>query len=120
MMPRRLGVALVLISILMPVFARERTLQEQAKKIHHGSNVMVQMKNRNTVFGRLVGVTDSNLTLEIATTGGLRIRDLLFQDVSSIRQIRDMPKLVRAIATVPIVVICGIDRIFNKNACGDL
>jgi hypothetical protein len=119
MMPSRLGAALVLISTLVPAFARERTLQEQAKKIHHGSNVMVQLKNRNTVFGRLIGVTDSNLTLELASPSGLR-RDLLFQDVSSIRQIRQMPKVVEAVATVPIIVICGIGWIFNKNACGDL
>jgi small nuclear ribonucleoprotein (snRNP)-like protein len=49
-----------LISTLIPLSGRERTLQEQAKKIRHGSKVMVQLKNRNTVFGRLVGVTDSS------------------------------------------------------------
>src|SRR5271163_1072555 len=119
MMPSRLGMALVLISLLIPLSARERTLQEQAKKIHHGSKVMVQLKNRNTVFGRLVGVTDSNLTLELAAPSGSR-RDLLFQDVSSIRHIREVPKPVEAIATVPVLVICGIESIFNKNACGDL
>jgi small nuclear ribonucleoprotein (snRNP)-like protein len=111
--------ALALISTLIPLYARERTLQEQAKKIHHGSKVMIQLKNRNTVFGRLVGVTDSNLTLELASPSGSR-RDLLLQDVSSIRHIREVPKPVEAIATVPVIVICGIASIFNKNACAGL
>jgi hypothetical protein len=120
MMPsRRLGVALVLIPTLIPVFARERTLQEQAKKIRHGSKVMVQLKNRTTVLGRLVEVTDSNFTLELAPTSGSR-RDLLFQDVSSIRQYRGTPKPVEAIASVPLIVICRIELIFNKNACRGL
>jgi 2-phospho-L-lactate transferase/gluconeogenesis factor (CofD/UPF0052 family) len=90
-----------------------------SKEIHHGSKVMVQLKNRNTVFGRLVGVTDSNLKLELATPSGSR-RDLLFQDVLSIRHIREMPKPVEAIATVPVIVICGIESIFNKHACDEL
>ena len=111
--------ALVLISTLIPLSARERTLQEQVKKIHHGSKVEVQLKNRNTVFGRLVEVTDSNLTLELATPSGSR-RDLLFQDVSSIRQYRGTPKPVEAIASVPLIVICRIELIFNKNACRGL
>jgi small nuclear ribonucleoprotein (snRNP)-like protein len=119
MMPSRLGMALVLTSILVPVSAQERTLQEQAKKIRHGSKVMVQLKNRNTVFGRLVGVTDSNLTLELATPNGSR-RDLLFQDVSSIRHVREMPRPIEAIAAVPVIVICGIESIFDKNACAGL
>jgi NADH:ubiquinone oxidoreductase subunit D len=119
MMSSRLGMALVLISTLIPVSARERTLQEQAKKIRHGSKVMVQLKSRNTVVGRLVEVTDSNLILELATPGGAR-RDLLFQDVSSIRHIKEMPKPVEAIAAVPAILFCGIAWIFNKNACGEL
>jgi small nuclear ribonucleoprotein (snRNP)-like protein len=119
MMLGRLGMALVLISTLIPVSAQERTLQEQAQKIHHGSKVMVQLKNRNTVFGRLVGVTDSNLTLELATPNGSR-RDLLFQDVSSIRHIREMPRPIEAIAAFPVIIICEIEFIFDKNACADL
>ena len=109
--------ALVLISTLIPVSARELTLQEQAKKIRHGSKVMVQLKSQNTVVGRVVEVTDSNLIL--ATPGGGR-RDLLFQDVSSIRHIKEMPRPVEAIATVPVMLFCGVEWIFNKNACGEL
>src|SRR6266849_6264094 len=90
------GVALVFTSALIPAAARERTLQEQARKIHRGSKVMVQMKNKNTVVGRLVEVTQTNFTLELATPGGSR-RNLLFQDVSNIRRIREMPKVVEAI-----------------------
>lgn len=111
--------ALMLISTIIPMAARELTLQEQVKKIHRSSKVMVQMKNQNTVVGRLVEATQTNFTLELATPVGSR-RRLLFQDVSSIRRIREMPKPVEAIATVPVVLICGIEWIFNRNACGDL
>lgn len=110
---------LVLLSTLMPVAGQELTLQEQAKKIHHGSKVMVQLKNGNTVFGRLVEVTDSKLTLELAAPSVLH-RDLLFQEISSIRRIREMPKPVKAIATVPLILLCGVQWIFNKNACDEL
>jgi hypothetical protein len=129
MMRSRLGMALVLISTLIPVSARELTLQEQVKKIHRGSKVMVQMmKTPNTVVGCLVGVTDTNFTLELqnslvqkgrSSCKGSR-REFLFQDVSSIRRIREMSKPVEAIATVPLILICGIEWIFNRNACGDL
>lgn len=120
--------ALVLISTVIPVAARERTLQEQANKIHLGSKVMVQLTSQNTVVGCLVGVTDTNFTLELqnslvkkggASCKGSR-RSLLFQDVSSIRRIREMPKPVEVIATIPAMLICGIEWIFNKNACDEL
>ena len=113
------GVVLAFTSALIPAAAREHTLQEQAKKIHQGSKVIVQMKNQNTVIGRLVEVTQTNFTLELPGTGGLR-RNLLFQDVSSIRQIKEGPTFVETIATIPLMLICGIEWIFNKNACGDL
>jgi hypothetical protein len=120
MMPSRLSMALVLIStVMMPVDARDLTPQEQANKIHRGSEVMVQMKNRNTVVGRLVEVTQTSFSLELRTPGGSR-RNLLFQDVSNIRHIRETPKAVQAIAAVPVLLICGIEWIFNKNSCGDL
>jgi hypothetical protein len=129
MMPGRPGMALVLISTVIPAAARERTLQEQATKIHLGSKVMVQMKSfPNTVVGCLVGVTDTNFTVELANSflqkgrascKGSR-RSLLFQDVSSIRRIREMPKAVEAVATIPVMLICGIEWIFNKNACDEL
>jgi hypothetical protein len=120
--------ALVLISTVIPVAARELTLQEPVKKIHRGSKVMVQLTSQNTVVGCLVVVTDTNFTLELqnslvqkgrASCKGSR-RSLLFQDVSSIRRIREMPRVVEAIATIPVMLICGIDRIFNKNACDEL
>ena len=43
----------MLISILPSAQAREHTLQEQAKQIHQGSQVMIQLKNGNTAFGRI-------------------------------------------------------------------
>jgi hypothetical protein len=81
---------------------------------------MIQMKNHNTVVGRLVEVTQTNLTLELGPPGG-SLSNLLFQDVSNIRHIRKVPKLLEAIATIPpAMLICGIGWIFNKKACDDL
>lgn len=120
--------ALAFISILTPVVGQELTLQEQVKRIHPGSKVFVQLTSRNTVVGCLVGVTDTNFTLELqnsidqkgrASCSGSR-RSLLFQDVSSIRRIREMPKAVEAIATVPVAILCGIQWLFNRNACDEL
>jgi hypothetical protein len=107
MMPSRLGMALLLISTAIPLAAGERTLQEQARKIHRGSKVLVQMNNHNTVVGRLVDVTQTNLTLALGPTGASR-SIFPFQDLSNIRHIREMPKSVEAIATIPVMLICGL------------
>jgi hypothetical protein len=119
MMPGRSVRALaVLLFILTSAQARERTLQEQAKEIHEGSQVLIQLKNGNTVFGRISNVTDTQFGLTPTPSGPPNY--FLFQNVSTIRRIRRAPKAVEALAIIPLAAFCGVAWIFNRNACSEL
>jgi hypothetical protein len=109
---------LLILLLVVPASARQRTPQEQAKRIAPCSRVVVELKSGRSYFGQLGEVTDTKLTLEPQP------RELTFQDISRIRSVEPgrkeiVLKPLRALALVPLVVVCGISAVFKKP-CDDL
>jgi preprotein translocase subunit YajC len=120
---------LLILTLVIPAEARERTPQEQAKKIAIGSKVVAEMKKGGGFEGRLGTVTETQFTLEPLTSGKGSRREILFQDVSKIRSVETGKKeillkplegLFELLALIPIIVICGVESVFHKDACSDL
>ena len=118
-MPSRLLPALLLFSTLVSVQAKDLELTRQYRKLHRGSHVLVFIRNRSSVVGRVAAVTDTQLALEPINAGGSP-QYFLFGDIFSIRRIRDVPKPVQGLISVPVAVVCGVQRVFSKNACDEL
>jgi len=114
---------LLILTLVIPAEARQRTPQEQVTKIPLGSLVLVQMKDGQVVKGRLREATSTQFTLEPTTPQNAPRQTFLFDDVRSI----ELPKTQRYpssplefLAAIPAMVICGVLRIFKRNACDDL
>jgi hypothetical protein len=108
-------ITLVLIlALVVPASARERTPLEQAKKISRGSAVRVDMKNQHAVAGRLGEVTKTQFTLEPMTTGSRQ--EILFQDVLMIRSI-ELTKtqiLMWPLQVFVYCLFCGLGTVFRR------
>jgi hypothetical protein len=85
---------LLILALVVPAWARQRTPQEQARKIAFGSRVVIEMKNRHAVEGRLGEITETQFILEPLTSGAGSSKEVLFQDVSNIRSIEPTKKEV--------------------------
>ena len=107
------SVALLLIA---SAEARERTPAEQARIIARGSKIVVALKTRQTLEGRLGQVRQDGFTLEPLVPGAWSSRDLLFQDVRKIgsaKQLRlNNPLLLPlgAVISIPYLIYCSAKR----------
>jgi len=79
---------LLILTLVFPAEARERTPLEQAKKIKLGSRVVVYLKNNQIAEGRLGEPTGDRFTLQPFVAGDLD-RVVLFQDVQKITRIKE-------------------------------
>ena len=82
---------LLFLILIVPAEARERTPQEQAKRIAPCSRVVVELKSGRSYFGQLGEVTDTKLVLEPQP------RELMFQDISRIRSVEPKPVWLRTL-----------------------
>ena len=81
---KRLLAWLLLLMLITSAEARDRTPEEQAKKIVFGTRVSVELKDHKIVEGRLKQLTETSLILDPVTGTGPEV-EMLFQDVSKIR-----------------------------------
>lgn len=80
---------LLILTLVVPGFARERTPLEQVRKITRGSRVVVTLKDKQTLKGRLGELRQDRFMLEPDVSGTLSNRELLFQEVREIRRVRE-------------------------------
>jgi hypothetical protein len=111
---------LLILSFVIPASARERTPEEQAKKIRRGSRVVVTLKDKQTLKGRLGELRQDRFMLEPDVPGTSSNRELLFQDIRKIGRVKEKLTLkdalllpVAVVALSPLLVYCGI----LKNNC---
>ena len=111
---------LLVLILIVPAEARERTPMEQAKKIPLGSEVVVSLKDKQVFSGRLGEVGQDGFTLQPFAAGEDRV--VLFQDVKKIterkersaaHQVRDDILLVLLLPVI--LVYCGF---FNHECFG--
>jgi len=112
---------LLILTLVVPGEARERTPLEQAKKIAPGSRVVITLKNKQIVAGRLGERTEDAFTLQPFVAGELD-RVVLFQDVHKITRIKErsaasnvMGDILLVIELPLLLLYCGI---FNHNCLG--
>ena len=107
---------LLILTLVIPASARERTPLEQARNIAQGSKVQVELKTGQIVRGRLGEVTETQFTLEPLNPDTGPNTELLFQDVWMVRSTEPTMKNVllkplRVLALIPLIilgfVICG-------------
>ena len=111
---------LLILTLVIPAGASERTPEDQARTIPIGSRVTVTLKNRKIVWGRLGEMTDTSFILDPVIAGSGPGIEMLFQDVSKIRSSKKKATLLRPMLVplaLPIVLICGPAWIFHKQ-CG--
>jgi hypothetical protein len=113
---------LLILTLVIPAEARERTPEDQARTIPIGSRVTVTLKTRKIVRGRLGEMTETSFTLDPMKAGSGPGLEMLFQDISKLRSIEPTKKasLLRPMLVplaLPIVLICGPAWIFHKE-CG--
>lgn len=119
---RFISACLTILMLVTSADARPRTPQERAAKIQLGSLVLVQMKTGQGVKGRLREVTSTELTLDPLAPQNAPRQTLLFDNVRSIElpKTQSFPRSLELLAAVPLIAICRVARIFNRNACDDL
>jgi len=88
-MMKRFLAWLLLLTLITSAEARERTLPERARRIARGSKVVVTLKDKQFLRGRLGGVAQDRFTLEPVVAGDWPDRELLFQDVQDVLKIRE-------------------------------
>jgi hypothetical protein len=109
---------LLILELVIPAEARERTPLEQAQRIPVGSEVVVTLKDKQVFTGRLGELSENSLTLRPFVQGEAD-RLVLFQDVKKITQ-RKEPSVVQKVGQgillaigVPVLLLyCGI---FNRS-----
>jgi len=72
--------------LVVPAEASERTPFEQAREIKSGATVSVTLTNGQTLKGRLGAIATTEFILDPLKPGSGPGQDLLFQDVSKIRE----------------------------------
>jgi len=116
---------LLILTLVVPGEARERTPLEQAKKINLGSMVVVTLQDKTTLKGRLKQVAQDRLTLEQPAPRAWSDRELLLQDVRKVAVVKEYSTggNVERVFLIPVAVIfftfyglyCGV---FRRN-CDD-
>jgi len=112
---------LLILTLVIPAEARERTPMEQAKKMPVGSEVVVTLKDKQAFAGRLGEMSENSLTLRPFVPGE-EDRLVLFQDVQKITQ-RKEPSAVQKVGegillviSLPVLLLyCGV---FNHDCLG--
>jgi hypothetical protein len=111
---------LLILTLVIPAGASERTPRDQARTTPIGSRVTVTLKTRKIVRGRLREMTDTSFTLDQVIAGSGPGIEMLFQDVSKIRSPKKKATFLRPMLVplaLPIVLVCGPAWIFHKQ-CG--
>jgi hypothetical protein len=99
---------LLILALVIPAEARERTPLEQAQKITPGSMVIVTLQDKKTLRGRLKQVAQDRFTLEQPASGAWSSREMLFQDVRKIAEVKENSTVERVLDDVfmiPVAVI---------------
>jgi hypothetical protein len=96
---------LLIVSLVVPASARERTPLEQAKKIALGSRVVVTLKDKQIRAGYLSEIAQDRLTLGVSFQGDWS-GELLFQDVESVRQYKAR-WTIKEILLIPVFLVWG-------------
>jgi hypothetical protein len=102
---------LLALILIVPAEARERTPQEQAKKVTPGSRIHVHLKTGRLVGGRLGEITETQFSLEPQNPGGGSATTYLFQDVSEIRSAEPKPVWIRTLEAFVIIPFRVIETI---------
>jgi hypothetical protein len=112
---------LLILTLVIPAEARERTPPEQAKKVKPGTWVVVTLQDNTTFISRLRQVMQDRLTLEQPDSRGWSSRDLSFQDVRKITVVKGnstVEKVIDEVVMIPAACIffswyilsCGVFR----------
>ena len=111
---------LLTLTLVIPVSARERTPLEQAQRIPVGSEVVISLKDKQVLTGRLGELNENSLTLRPFVPGETD-RLVLFQDVKKITQ-RKEPSALHNIAVdillAPLLPVLLLDCAFFENCLG--
>jgi hypothetical protein len=112
---------LLILALVIPASARDRTPLEQAQKITPGSRVKVTLKSRETIMAILLDVKQDTVTVRAWRQGDWPDRELPFQAIQKITPSKDHSSakeallLPVAVVALPLwLVYCGI---FNRG-CG--
>ena len=95
------SLALLLVSGLE---ARDRTVEEQARKIPSGSEVIVILTNKQTLNGRMGAITGDRFQLQ-SFVAGKPDREVLFQDVGKLRQVKEPSRMHKIGSEVLFIVL---------------
>ena len=91
---------LLILTLVIPASARERTLLEQAKKIAPGTMVAVRLKDGQLLTGYLRDVGRDRLMLGVTTSAGWSERDLSFQEIQNIAIVKQPSRVKRYVSDV--------------------
>jgi len=98
-------------NLMVPAEASERTPFEQAREIKSGATVSVTLTNGQTLKGRLGAIATTEFILDPLKPGSGPGQDLLFQDVSKIRERgvwkRKVGLTIACIVFFPLLVLFG-------------
>jgi hypothetical protein len=97
---------LLILTFVVPASARERTPLEQARKIAPGSKVVVTLKNKVTLNGRLGQVTQDGFTLEPLIRESPHA-EFLFRDVRKISPAKDIWP-IKDILLTPVYLVMAL------------
>jgi hypothetical protein len=95
----------LILSLVISASAREQTPLQQAQKIAPGSKVVVKLKDKRTLKGRLGEVTQDRFALEPLAPGSSSGVVVFFQDVRKIDRAKVLPEPVKKVLMVPVAVV---------------
>jgi len=73
-----------MLALVIPASARERKPEDRIRKLKLGSRVVVTLKDKETLKGRLGKVTQDQFTLKPLAPASWSSREILFQDIRDI------------------------------------
>jgi hypothetical protein len=94
---------LLILALVVPAFGRQRTPQDQLRKLSRGSSVTVTLKDKRILTGYLSEIAPDRFLLGASVPGDWS-GEVLLQDVANIRE--NKPRLsIKEILLVPVWVV---------------
>lgn len=109
---------LLILTLVFPAEARERTPLEQARKAKPGTWVVVTLQDNTTFISRLRQVAQDRLTLEQPDSRGWSSRELSLQAVRKIAVVKRSSTVEKVIDEVVMIPAAAIFFPWYMLSCG--
>jgi hypothetical protein len=109
---------LLILTLAVPVHARQLSVAEQAAKIERGAKMEVTLQTNQVLTGRRGPLSDSGFSLEPVKEGQGTVRAMEFQDIKRVRQMGMNTAAKIAIISVAAVAALALSVYLWAKASG--